>query len=89
VKNGTYQPLSRPIFIYVKKSVAERPEVKGFVNFYLSKSLTPLIQSREVGYIALEDRIYEAVAKRFNAGTTGTLFPKGQEVGATLDRYLQ
>jgi phosphate transport system substrate-binding protein len=89
VKNGTYQPLSRPIFIYVKKSSAERPEVKAFVNFYLSKSFTPLIQTREVGYIALPDNVYEAVAKRFNAGTTGSLFPQGAEVGATLDRYLQ
>jgi hypothetical protein len=42
-----------------------------------------------VGYIPLQDNIYEAVAKRFNAGTTGTLFPNGAEVGATLDRYLQ
>ncbi len=89
VKNGSYQPLSRPIFMYVKKSVAERQEVKAFVNFYLSKSFTPLIQSREVGYIALEDRFYEAITKRWNAGTTGSLFPKGAEVGATLDRYLQ
>ena len=89
VKDGTYQPLSRPIFIYVKKTAAERPEVKAFVNFYLSKSFTPLIQSREVGYIALPDATYEAVARRFNAGTTGTLFPNGAEVGATLDRYMK
>jgi phosphate binding protein len=89
VKSAAYQPLSRPIFIYVKKASATRPEVQAFVNFYLSKSYTPLIQSAEVGYISLEDRVYEAVTKRFNAGTLGTLFPKGAEVGATLDRYLQ
>jgi phosphate transport system substrate-binding protein len=89
VKNGTYQPLSRPIFIYVKKSAYERPEVKEFVRFYLSKSFTPLIPTREVGYIPLQDNVYEAILRRFNAGTTGTLFPMGQEVGATLDRYLQ
>ena len=89
VKNGTYQPLSRPLFIYVNRASAERPEVKGFVNYLLSKSYTPLIQEPEVGYITLPDATYEAVARRFNAGTTGTLFPKGAEVGATLDRYLQ
>ena len=89
VNNGTYLPLSRPIFIYVKKSVAERPEVKAYVNFYLSKSFTPLVESREVGYVSLGDKFYDAIAKRFNAGTAGTLFPKGAEVGATLDRYLQ
>jgi phosphate binding protein len=89
VKNGSYQPLSRPIFIYVKKAVATRPEVKAFVDFYLSKSFTPMISSREVGYVPLEDRFYQAIARRFTAGTLGSLFPQGQEVGATLDRYLQ
>jgi phosphate binding protein len=88
VKNGTYQPLSRPLFIYIEKSAASRPEVKAFVEFYLSKSFTPLIQSREVGYIALNDDEYSAIAKRFAGGTVGTLFPNGAEVGATLDRYM-
>jgi len=87
VNNGSYQPLSRPIFIYVKKSEAAKPEVAGFINFYLSKSFTPVIESREVGYVALSDKLYESIAKRFNAGTVGTLFPKGPEVGATLDRF--
>ena len=88
IKDGTYQPLSRPLFIYVKKEAAQRPEVKAYVNYYLSQSFTPLIQSREVGYVELERNIYEAGAKRFNDGVLGTLFPKGEEVGATLDRYL-
>ena len=88
VKDGTYQPLSRPLFVYVKKASAERPEVKAFVEFYLSSAFTPLIQSREVGYVALGDDLYTAIAARFAAGTTGTLFPDGSEVGATLDRYL-
>ncbi len=88
VKDGTYQPLSRPLFIYVKRSVSDKPEIKAFVNFYLSKSFTPLIQTREVGYIALTDQIYQAVTKRYNEGVKGTLFPKGSEVGATLERYL-
>jgi phosphate transport system substrate-binding protein len=88
VKDGTYQPLSRPLFVYVKKASAERPEVKAFVEFYLSSAFTPLIQSREVGYVALGGDLYTAIAARFAAGTTGTLFPEGSEVGATLDRYL-
>ncbi|MDQ3704450.1 MAG: PstS family phosphate ABC transporter substrate-binding protein [Chloroflexota bacterium] len=88
VKDGTYQPLSRPLFLYVSKEAAARPEVKAFVDFYLSKSFTPLVQSREVGYIALPDDMYTAIDERFQAGTVGTLFPEGAEVGATLDRYL-
>ncbi|MEO6458020.1 MAG: PstS family phosphate ABC transporter substrate-binding protein [Chloroflexia bacterium] len=88
VKSGAYQPLSRPLFIYVKKASMARPEVKMFVNFYLSKSFTPLIQTREVGYIALTDELYKAIADRAKFEVVGTLFPKGNEVGATLDRYL-
>jgi len=89
VKDGSYQPLSRPLFIYLKKSVADRPEMKAFVEFYLSKEFTPKIQTKEIGYIALEDPLYAAILKRYQAGTIGTLFPKGAEVGATLDRYLK
>jgi phosphate transport system substrate-binding protein len=35
VQSGEYQPLSRPLFIYVKKESLERPEVAAFVQFYL------------------------------------------------------
>lgn len=89
IRSGEYQPLSRPIFIYVRKEAAERPEVQAFVKFYLSKSFTPIIPTREVGYIPLTDELYAAITKRFEAKTLGTLFPNGSEVGATLDRYLK
>lgn len=53
VQNGTYKPLSRPIYIYVNvKSYKEKPQVKAFVDFYL-ENVTELV--REVGYIALSD----------------------------------
>ncbi len=89
VRNGSYQPLSRPIFIYVRSDAAERPEVDAFVKYYLSKEFTPLISSPEVGYVQLGDSIYEALTKRFADRVTGTLFPNGAEVGASLDRYRQ
>ncbi len=85
---GSYQPLSRPLFIYVRADQAKQPEINAFVNFYLSPAFTPLIDSTEIGYVPLQDDIYLAVAARFNAGTTGTLFPDGQEIGTTLDRNL-
>jgi phosphate transport system substrate-binding protein len=88
INDGTYQPLSRPLFIYVAAPAAERPEVDAFVDFYLSKSFTPLIDTPEVGYIELPDETYVAVAQRFNDRVTGTLSPDGAEVGASLDRYL-
>ena len=52
VKNGTYTPLSRPLYIYVnKKAFAERPQVKAFVQFYI-KNASELLKS--VGYISLD-----------------------------------
>lgn len=71
VKNGTYRPLSRPVFIYPKLKALDRPEVKGFVDFYLSKGI-PLI--REVGYIPLTDAEYEKVRGRLTARKTGSMY---------------
>lgn len=56
INNGTYKPLSRPIFIYVSKASAKRPEVKAFVEFYLNKSSSI---SKEVGYVALPKKVQE------------------------------
>ena len=62
INQGTYRPLSRPIFIYVNKERYEtRPELKAFVNFYLENTneISP-----SVGYIALpEDVLAEQIAK--------------------------
>jgi phosphate transport system substrate-binding protein len=52
INDGSYKPLARPLFIYVKKASAVRPEVKAFVNYYL-ENVSPLLPS--VGYIALAD----------------------------------
>ncbi len=68
VKNGTYRPLSRPIFIYPKLKALDRAEVKNFVDFYLTKGV-PLI--REVGYVPLSDAEYGKVRDRFAARKTG------------------
>ena len=55
IENGTYSPLSRPLFIYVSKQSMERPEVKAFVEFYLDNAAE---LSQEVGYIKLGDAEY-------------------------------
>jgi phosphate transport system substrate-binding protein len=88
VRDGTYQPLSRPIFIYVKKSAATRPEVKAFVDFYQAKANEKLIS--EVGYVPLPEDIYVAARDRFAAGTTGSVFAgKGATVGVKLADLLK
>jgi phosphate transport system substrate-binding protein len=55
VKSGDYAPLSRPIFIYARKSALARPEVQQFVGFYMD--VGPRL-SQAVGYIPLGDGIY-------------------------------
>lgn len=55
IENGTYTPLSRPLFIYVSKTSMERPEVKAFVEFYLDNAAE---LATEVGYIRLGDEEY-------------------------------
>ncbi|MAT43188.1 MAG: hypothetical protein CL609_12670 [Anaerolineaceae bacterium] len=50
VQNGTYNPLSRPLFIYVNtQSLSEKPQVAGFVNYFFSENGGPAIMS-DVGY---------------------------------------
>lgn len=71
VTNGTYRPLSRPVFIYVKVKALERPEVQNFVQFLLDKGPTLV---REVGYVALTGREQELVKGRFTARKAGTMF---------------
>ncbi len=62
VANGSYKPLSRPIFIYVNNKAAEREEVVAFVNFYLE--LVPSI-AKEVGYIPLPVDEYAKQVEKF------------------------
>ena len=71
VAGGTYRPLSRPVFIYVKVKALQRPEVQKFVEFYLSQG-APLV--REVGYIQMTEREQSLVRDRFTARKTGTMF---------------
>ena len=55
IEDGTYSPLSRPLFIYVSAASLERPEVKAFVEFYLDNAAE---LSQEVGYIKLGEAEY-------------------------------
>lgn len=87
VAKGTYQPLARPIFIYVNKKSAERPEVRNFVEYYL-KNAPPLV--KEVGYIPLPTKLYMMALKRFENGVTGSMFGgKGSQVGVSLERLMR
>jgi phosphate transport system substrate-binding protein len=85
IRTGTYQPLSRPVFIYVSKKAAERPEVQKFVEYYL-KNAEKLV--REVNYVGLGDAAYALVADRFAKRTLGSVFSGVNTVGVTIDELL-
>lgn len=79
VKDGTYQPLARPLFIYVNATAAAfKPEVKAFVNFYLENA--PKLVT-EVKYVPLPAEDYAAVKEHFKAMKPGTGFGGKNEVG--------
>ena len=67
VSNGTYAPLSRPIFIYVSSEAAKKEEVNTFVNFYL-ESAASLVS--EVGYIPLQEKEYTEQSRKYNEFTS-------------------
>lgn len=80
IADANYQPLSRPVFIYVKKSAATRPEVKAFTNFYLAPENAKLVL--QVGYVPLPTITLRAANSRFNKGMTGTEFGgRGSVIG--------
>ena len=85
VRNGTYQPLSRPLFIYVARKAADRPEVQKFVESYFeSQELM-----REVGYVELTPQISDLAKKHFAERKVGTAFGEGgSQVGLTLEQLL-
>ena len=85
VAAGTYQPLARPIFIYVSTAAMDRPEVKSFIEFYLDNA-GKLVS--EVGYVPLSDQVYELAKTRFTAKRTGSAFSGGSEVGVKLEDLL-
>ena len=85
IRTGTYQPLSRPVFIYVSVKAAERPEVQRFIEFYLKNAETLV---REVNYVGLGANAYQMVGDRFSKRTTGSAFAGVNTVGMTIDQLL-
>lgn len=76
INNGTYEPLSRPVFIYLRKQALERPEVKAFAEFYINKAGE---LSTEVGYIPLPEQTYVRAMERITRGEAGTAYTAGAE----------
>ncbi len=87
VMDGTYSPLSRPLFLYVnKKAAAEKPEVKEFIEYYL-KNASKL--TKQVKYIPLPAKAYKLAEERFAKRKTGTMFGGEAEIGMKIEELLK
>jgi phosphate transport system substrate-binding protein len=87
-RDGTYQPLSRPIFIYVSKKAADELEsVRQFVEFYLDPANAETLVE-EVGYVPLPTEAYELALTHFEDRRTGTAFHGGSQVGVSIEALL-
>lgn len=62
IADGTYKPLGRPVFIYVSKKAAQRPEVQEFIEFFLSQAPTLV---KQVKYIPMQPAEYAKTATEF------------------------
>ncbi len=86
VADGTYQPLTRPLFLYVNRVAAARPEVKAFALFYLAPESSKIVTN--VGYVPLPTPALVSQAARFKKGVTGSVLGgHGSVTGVKLDAF--
>jgi len=86
VINGSYEPLSRPIFIYVSEKAYQRAEVKKFVEFYMKHGAK---LSKEVKYVPLPEKAYTGNMEHLTKGKLGTVFGGTAEVGITIEELMK
>ena len=86
VIDGTYQPLARPIFIYVNAKSADKPEVKEFVEYYM-KNAEKL--TKEVKYVPLPAKAYAYNLDHFAKRVKGTKFGGENKVGLTIEDLMK
>lgn len=85
VVNGRYNPLSRPLFIYVNADSAKKPEVSRFVSFYLRRGAQ---FARKGGFVAFPNAVYSRVLSKFASGKPGTVFGGKAQIGVTIEEIL-
>lgn len=86
VENGSYVPLSRPIFVYVKARSLQKPEVRAFLEYYMNNA-DKLV--REVKYVPLPKAAYEGNLKHVKDNRIGTVFGGRNEVGITVEELMK
>ena len=85
VLDGSYQPLSRPIFVYVSVKSLAKPEVREFAEYYMK---TAAKIAKEVKYVPLPPKAYTIGLEHIAKGKKGTVFGGKNEVGLTIEELL-
>ncbi|MEO0985870.1 MAG: PstS family phosphate ABC transporter substrate-binding protein [Cyanobacteria bacterium J06639_14] len=86
VERGEYNPLSRPLLIYINAQAAqENPTLQAFVQFYLENAATVV---PEVGYVPLPQDGYDVAMTQFYKGKVGTVFEGQMQPGLTIGELL-
>ncbi len=86
INNGTYAPLSRPLFIYVRKDAASEPHIAEFIRYYLGQEGQKL--AAEVGYIPFPQTVYDLSLGKFEQGTAGTVFGGENPMKGSVEEVL-
>lgn len=85
VLDGTYQPLSRPIFIYVSAKSLAKPEVKEFAEYYMKVAAKI---AKEVKYVPLPAKAYTIGLDHLAKNKKGTVMGGKNEVGVRIEELL-
>lgn len=85
VQNGSYNPLSRPIFIYVNAASAKKPEVKRFIDYYMKNARGAV---SAVKYVPFPANVYSDIQRRFAAGKTGTVYGGEEAIGLRINELI-
>ncbi len=80
IQDGSYAPLSRPLFVYVRAASLERPEVAEFMRFFLNEAAT---LAPDVGYVASPADVYTSDLESFDNAVAGSGTPDSAAVDAT------
>ena len=86
INQGTYSPLSRPLFIYVRKDAAGTPHIAEFIRYYLSGEGQGL--AAEVGYIPFPRPVYDLALAKFENGTVGAVFGGENPMEGSVEEVL-
>jgi len=86
-RDGSYQPLSRPLFMYVSASALDRPAVQAYADFMMDPE-NGVFLVEEVGYVPLPEKAFEMGRAKIKARRTGSYFNGGSEVGVKIEDLL-